>query len=80
MKLKKQILLKIENALESVRPYLLDDNGGVEVVELTDEHVLKVKLTGSCSTCPQRFMTMKTGIETTVKQAVPEIVSVVAIN
>ena len=59
-----------------MRPYLVTDGGNVEVVELTDDYVLKLKLTGNCSTCPQRFMTFKAGIETAVKQAVPEIKTV----
>lgn len=76
----KLLLEKIETSLDTMRPYLKDDGGNVEVVELTDEMILKLKLVGSCSTCPQSFMTMKAGIEEAVKRAVPEIKSVVAVN
>ena len=74
------ILDKIEASLDTMRPYLKDDGGNVEVVDVTDEGVLRLRLIGACSTCPQSFMTMKAGIETAVKQAVPEIKSVIAIN
>lgn len=74
------ILGKIESALDSLRPYLKDDGGNVEVVELTEDMVLKVRLTGNCETCPQSTMTMKAGIEEAVKKSIPEIKEVVAIN
>ena len=76
----KLLLEKIETSLDTLRPYLKDDGGNVEIVEVTDEMILKLKLVGSCSTCPQSFMTMKAGIEEAVKRAVPEIKSVVAVN
>jgi Fe-S cluster biogenesis protein NfuA len=49
-------------------------------VEITDDMVVKVKLVGACSTCPQSFMTMKAGIEEAVRRSVPEIKGVEAIN
>ncbi len=70
---------KIEDSLNTIRPYLAKDGGNVEVVEITSENVLLVKLVGACQTCPQSFMTLKSGIEDAVKTAVPEIVSVEAI-
>lgn len=73
------ILEKIEISLNTLRPYLQDDGGNVEVVELTDDMVVRVKLLGACSTCPQSFMTMKAGIEETVKRMVPEVKAVVAV-
>jgi Fe-S cluster biogenesis protein NfuA len=74
------ILDKIEASLDTMRPYLKDDGGNIEIVDITDEGVLRLRLLGSCSSCPQSFMTMKAGIETAVKQAVPEIKSVIAVN
>ena len=71
---------KIEESLDVLRPYLKDDGGNVEIVELTDDMVLKVKLMGACETCPQSNMTMRAGIEETVKKSFPEIQSVIAIN
>ena len=75
-----EILSKVEASLDTMRPYLNDDGGNVEVVDITAEGVLRVRLVGACSTCPQSYMTMKAGIEEAVKRAVPEIKSVVAVN
>ena len=75
-----ELLAKVEKSLDTMRPYLNDDGGNVEIVEITDDLVVRLKLVGACSTCPQSFMTMKAGIEEAVKRAVPEIKSVVAIN
>ena len=74
------ILEKIEASLDTMRPYLKDDGGNVEIVDITNEGVLRLRLIGACSSCPQSFMTMKAGIETAVRQAVPEIKSVIAVN
>lgn len=76
----KQLLKKVEASLDTMRPYLNDDGGNVEIVEITDDMIVRVKLVGACSTCPQSFMTMKAGIEEAVKRAVPEIKGVVAVN
>ncbi len=76
----KLILEKIEAALDVSRPYLKDDGGNVEVVELTDDMTLKIRLIGACGTCPQSYMTFKAGIETAILQAVPEIKKIVPLN
>ncbi|MCH7408560.1 NifU family protein [Belliella sp. DSM 111904] len=71
---------KIEHALDSIRPYLEADGGNVKVVELTDDMVLRLELTGACSSCPMSSMTLKAGVEEAIKKAIPEIVKVEAIN
>ncbi len=76
----KTLLQRVEDSLNTMRPYLQDDGGNVEVVEITSDMQVIVRLVGACSTCPQSFMTMKAGIETAVRQAVPEIKAVIAIN
>ncbi|MCX6199706.1 MAG: NifU family protein [Bacteroidetes bacterium] len=76
----KEILQRVESSLDTMRPYLNNDGGNVEVVEITSDMIVHVKLLGACSTCPQSFMTMKAGIEEAIKRAVPEIKGVVAIN
>ncbi len=76
----KQLTAKVESALDTMRPYLNNDGGNVEVMEITDDMVVRLKLVGACATCPQSFMTMKAGIEEAVKRSVPEIKSVVAVN
>ncbi len=67
---------KIEKALEGIRPMLQADGGNVELVEVTDEGVVKVKLTGACGGCPMSTYTLKLGIEKRLKEEVPEIKSV----
>lgn len=64
---------KVEEALNTIRPYLEADGGNVSVVEITSDQVLKLELTGACKTCNMSHMTMKAGIEETIKRAVPEI-------
>ncbi|MDP2387600.1 MAG: NifU family protein [Bacteroidota bacterium] len=75
-----ELKIKVEEALKSIRPYLEADGGNVELIELTDDKTVKVELTGACKTCSMSMMTMKAGIEETIKRSVPEIKSVVAIN
>jgi len=71
---------KIEEALNTIRPYLLADGGNVELVEITDDLIVRVELKGSCQSCSMSTMTMRAGIEETIKRAVPEIKAVEAIN
>jgi Fe-S cluster biogenesis protein NfuA len=75
-----QITKKVEDALEQIRPYLQADGGNVSLIEITDENVVKLELLGACKSCSMSMMTLKAGIEETVKRAVPEIKSVEAIN
>ncbi len=78
--LKKKIYQNVESALETVRPYLQADGGDVIIDEITSDNVLKLRLTGTCESCPMSFMTMKAGIEQAIKKAVPEITAVEAVN
>ncbi len=76
---KEELMERVNESLEKVRPYLQADGGDIEVVELTDDNVLKVKLTGACHGCPFSMQTLKAGVEQAVKRDVPEIKEVVAI-
>lgn len=67
---------RVKNILEQVRPYLQQDGGDVNFVELTDDMVVMVELTGSCGSCPYSTMTLKNGIESVMKKSIPEIKSV----
>ena len=60
---KEIILRKVKNVLEQVRPYLQQDGGDVNFVELTDDMVVMVELTGACGNCPHSTMTLKNGID-----------------
>jgi len=77
---KSLLILQIELALDDVRPHLAVDGGDVSIVELTDEMTLKVRWMGACETCSMSAMTMRAGIEQTVKSRLPQIQSVVAVN
>jgi len=74
------LLERVEAALDTIRPYLETDGGNVSVAEITPENVVKLKLLGSCESCPMSIMTLKAGIEQAIKKAVPEITAVEALN
>ena len=63
---------RVEKALEKIRPALQADGGNIELIDVTDG-VVKVKLTGACGGCPMSQMTLKMGVERTLKQQVPEV-------
>lgn len=67
---------KVEQALEKVRPALQADGGDVKLVDVDENGVVKVKLTGACGGCPMSQMTLKMGIEKTLKLNVPEVTRV----
>jgi len=71
---------RVEDALNQIRPYLEADGGNVSLVEVTADMVVKLKLLGACKTCTMSMMTLKAGIEETIKRAIPEITSVEAVN
>jgi len=70
---------KVEAALNKIRPALKADGGDVELVDVSTDGVVKVKLTGACGGCPMSQMTLKMGIEKVIREAVPEIKEVVAV-
>ena len=71
---------RVEQALESIRPYLIADGGNVAIEEITPENIVKVKLLGNCGSCKMSFMTMKAGIEQAIMKDVPEIKGIVAVD
>ena len=70
---------RIESALGEIRPSLQADGGNVELVEVTDDGKVSVRLTGACGGCPMSQMTLKMGIEKVIKQKVPEVKEVVSV-
>lgn len=74
------ILQRVEEALESIRPFLITDGGNVRIVEITDDMIVNLELLGACGTCPMSAMTLKAGVEESIRKAVPEIRGVYAIN
>lgn len=77
---KTELTEKVINVIDQIRPYLQQDGGDINFVEITDEMVVNVELTGACGSCPYSTMTLKNGVETAVRKALPEIKSVEAIN
>ena len=67
---------KVKNALEQIRPYLQQDGGDVEYVDMTNEGVVMVHLQGHCGTCPHAMQTLKQGIEAAIKKVIPEVKAV----
>lgn len=77
----KQLMIeRVESAIEKIRPYLVADGGDMSLIDITDDLVVQVELLGACSDCSMSMMTLKAGIEESVKREVPEIKQVVAIN
>jgi Fe-S cluster biogenesis protein NfuA len=74
------LLERVDQALTGIRPHLAADGGNIEVVDITDDMCVLVKWIGTCETCSMSAMTMKAGIEFTIKSAIPEIKSVQAVN
>jgi len=77
---KEEMNRKVQNVLDQVRPYLQADGGDINFVELTDDMVVNVELTGACGSCAFSTMTLKNGVEATLKKVLPEIKEVVAVN
>jgi Fe-S cluster biogenesis protein NfuA len=71
---------KVMNVLEQIRPYLQSDGGDIKFVSMTEDNVVNVELTGACGSCPYSIITLKNGVETAIKKAIPDIKAVEAIN
>jgi len=74
----KSIKEKVVKALNRIRPYLQNDGGDIDLIEITEDLTVKVKLTGACHGCPFALQTLKAGVEQAIMQEVPEIKSVVS--
>jgi Fe-S cluster biogenesis protein NfuA len=71
---------KVEKALETIRPYLKADGGDIELIKVTPEGIVEVKLTGACVDCPMSQMTLRAGVERALIREVPGIKRVEAVN
>jgi Fe-S cluster biogenesis protein NfuA len=78
-KVNKEIIENIQTAIQSIRPYLMTDGGDVELVEVTSDLIVKVRLTGACDGCPFSMQTLSAGIEQAIRKKVPEIKELVSI-
>ncbi|MCU0371085.1 MAG: NifU family protein [Bacteroidales bacterium] len=71
---------KIMNVLDQIRPYLQSDGGDIKYIGLTEDNIVNVELTGACGSCPYSIITLKNGVETAIKKAIPDVKGVEAIN
>ena len=77
---KEAMIAQVDAALESIRPHLAVDGGNVEVVDITDDNIVKVKWLGNCEGCSMSYVTMKAGLEETIKNMLPEVLEVLAVE
>ena len=70
---------RVSKALERVRPYLQSDGGDIDLIEVTDDLTVKVKLKGACHGCPYSMQTLKAGVEQAIMREVPEIKRVISV-
>jgi Fe-S cluster biogenesis protein NfuA len=70
---------QVDEIIQKIRPSLQADGGDIDLVEVTDDGVVKVKLKGACGSCPMATMTLKAGVERALKQELPEVKEVVSV-
>lgn len=75
-----ELQAKVEEALETIRPYLKTDGGDVRLHQITDTLEVELELLGACQSCSMSSMTMRAGIEEAIKRIAPEVTKVTAIN
>ena len=80
MKPMPDIFKRVNEALDTIRPYLEADGGNVKILEISDDNVVKLELSGACGSCPMSPMTLKAGVEESIRRLVPEIKAVDCIN
>ena len=78
--MRKEIEARIQKALDQIRPYLQSDGGDISFISLDENNEVKIKLLGACENCPMSVQTLKLGIESAIKKAVPEITRVIAVD
>ena len=74
-----ELRARIEKALDIVRPYLEQDGGNVDVMNVSDDGVVELQLQGACSGCPSSVMTLAAGIERVIREEVPEVTEIVTV-
>lgn len=74
------ILRRVEEALDGIRPYLVADGGNVRVIDISNDFKVRLEFVGNCGNCPMSTMTFKAGVEEAIRRAVPEIQGIEVIN
>ncbi len=78
--MKKITLEEVKTVVEKIRPYLQQDGGDVEVVNVTDDNIVEVRLVGACRGCPMSMMTLRAGIERFIMMEIPEVKRVESVS
>jgi Fe-S cluster biogenesis protein NfuA len=76
---KENVIKKVTKAIETIRPYLVTDGGDVELIEVTSDLIVKVKLIGACDGCPFSMQTLKAGIEQAIKKELPNLKELISV-
>ncbi len=74
------LLKRVNKVIDQLRPYLQSDGGDIEVLEVTNENIVKVRLQGACENCKFSFYTLRVGVEEALRKEIPEISEVVAVQ
>ncbi|MDR2835824.1 MAG: NifU family protein [Bacteroidales bacterium] len=74
-----KIFEQVNLIIEEIKPFLQADGGDISLIEITDDFVVKVKLLGACGSCPHSLQTLKLGVESKLKNEIPQIKEVVAV-
>ena len=77
---KRNLETSVKEAIKKLKPYLEADGGDMELVEITEDKVVRVRLLGACKTCRMSAMTMKAGLEESIKKTAPDVLRVEAVN
>ena len=80
MHTKEQLTELVNISIEQLRPFLHDDGGDMELIDITDEGIVRVKLLGACSSCSMSVMTLKAGLEEALLKVAPEIKGVISVD
>lgn len=75
-----ELKLNIEKALDEIRPFLQSDGGDISLVSIENDTIVKVQLEGACNSCSVNQMTLKSGVEMTIKKYAPQIVQVINVK
>ncbi|GEC73433.1 Fe-S cluster biogenesis protein NfuA, 4Fe-4S-binding domain [Flavobacterium flevense] len=74
-----ELTIEVQKALDEIRPFLESDGGNISLISIEDDKHVKVRLEGACTNCSVNQMTLKAGVETTIKKFAPQIETVVNI-
>ena len=80
MHTKEQLIELVNLSIEQLRPFLNEDGGDMELIDITEEGIVRVKLLGACSSCSMSVMTLKAGLEEALLKVAPEIKGVISVD